>query len=131
MQRGGGWEWAGGIDPTEPRSWRGGLPHNAALKPAMHYTALGIHRMAMVVAANAGSGNFNFSVPIANYPGRGERPCEITLIYNSRVWQRVDGISPPTSTMVFDIDHDWPAPGWSLGFGRMVGTGYRRCMLTE
>ncbi|MEV5968134.1 RHS repeat-associated core domain-containing protein [Kribbella sp. NPDC051952] len=33
--------------------------------------------------------------------------------------------------MVFDIDRDWPAPGWTLGFGRITRAGGARCILIE
>ncbi len=118
------------VDPngaTSPTSWRGGLPYRQALQAAMRDTPLGVHRQALEAAAGVGSGNFNFVVPVARYPGRGEQPLTLDLIYNSRVWQRADSRS--TSPMIFDIDHDWPAPGWLLGFGKMVSIGGRRCML--
>ena len=35
------------------------------------------------------------------------------------------------SDMYFDIDHDSPAPGWHLGFGKMVLMGTAGCMLIE
>ncbi len=39
----------------------------------------------------------------------------LELIYNSQVWHRAsDG------DMIFDMDGDWPAPGWALGFGKLV-----------
>src|SRR5262249_44971904 len=31
----------------------------------------------------------------------------------------------------YDIDHDWPAPGWHLGFGKMVTMGSAGCLLIE
>ncbi len=129
MRRAGGWESAGGVDPSGAKSWRGGLPYAGALRVALRDTSLGSHRYASVNAVNAGSGNVNTTIQVADYPGRGELPLRLDLVHNSRVWQRTVGISPPTSTMTFDIDHDWPAPGWSLGFGKMVSTGYGHCML--
>jgi len=93
----------------------------------MRDTSLGVHREALEAAAGVGSGNFNFVVPVASYPGRGEQPLALDLIYNSRVWQRAGSLS--TSPMIFDIDHDWPAPGWLLGFGKMISIGDRKCML--
>jgi hypothetical protein len=114
-----------GREATSPRSWRGGtLPNRHALTTAMRDTPLGGHRGALEAAASVGSGNFSFVVPVAHYPGRGEQSLALDLIYNSRVWQRID--NPVFGAfMFFDIDHDWPAPGWQLGFGRMVSTGFR------
>jgi hypothetical protein len=93
----------------------------------MRDTSLGVHRKALEAAAGVGSGNFNFVVPVASYSGRGEQPLALDLIYNSRALQRAGSLS--TSPMIFDIDHDWPTPGWLLGFGKMVRIGDRRCML--
>jgi len=33
--------------------------------------------------------------------------------------------------MVFDLDDDWPAPGWSLGFGKLVRLGGGITMVVE
>jgi len=62
---------------------------------------------------------------VVSYPGRGDSALnsalDLTLTYNSRIWQKV-----PTATgrerMVYDIDNDWPAPGWRFPFERVVVT---------
>ena len=64
----------------------------------------------------AGSGNFQIAAPVLALPGRGI-DLGLGLAYNSRVWNKAD------SQINFDIDRDWPAPGWSLGFGKIVGIG--------
>ena len=61
----------------------------------------------------AGSGNFQFAAPVLGLPGRG-LDISLGLAYNSRVWNKAG------STLTFDVDRDWPAPGWTLGFGRLV-----------
>ena len=58
------------------------------------------------------SGNFNFVVPVIGLPGRG-MDLRLNLIYNSQVWAMI-GNKP-----IFNPDADWPAPGWSLGFGKL------------
>jgi RHS repeat-associated protein len=65
-----------------------------------------------------GSGNFTFTVPIVSYPGRGESRISLSLVYNSRLWQKVPQY--PKDLMVFDIDQDWPAPGWQLSLERLM-----------
>ncbi len=67
----------------------------------------------------AGSGNFQFSVPGVALDGRG-LDVSLDFHYNSRVWHRP---SQSSSQITFDIDHDWPAVGWSLGFGKIIGMG--------
>lgn len=117
------------IDPlvaTSPDAWRGGTPYRAALRPAISHTALAKHAAALHGAAGVGSGNFTFNVPVVNYPGRASHSLGLDLTYNSRVWQRVTKAS---ETMIFDVDHDWPAPGWRLGFGRIVGMDKGRSIL--
>jgi RHS repeat-associated protein len=64
----------------------------------------------------AGSSNFQFAAPVLSLSGRGQ-DLHFGLSYNSRVWHKAN------NEITFDIDHDWPAPGWSLGFGKIVGMG--------
>jgi len=73
--------------------------------------------------AGTGNGNFTFSAPVLSLPGRGI-DVSLALVYNSRLW------SKSGTEMTYDSDKGWPAPGWSLGFGKMMymgGTG--GCML--
>jgi RHS repeat-associated protein len=63
-----------------------------------------------------GSGNFQFTAPVIGLEGRG-LDLALALSYNSRVWHKAG------SEITFDIDRDWPAPGWNLGFGRIVSMG--------
>ena len=69
-----------------------------------------------VSSAGAGSGNFSFSAPLISLAGRGVN-LSLALNYNSRLWNRIG------SEMVFNLDKDWPTPGFSLGFGKIIGTG--------
>jgi RHS repeat-associated protein len=64
----------------------------------------------------AGSSNFQFAAPVLSLDGRGQ-DLNFGLSYNSRVWHKAN------TEITFDIDHDWPAPGWSTGFGKIVGMG--------
>jgi hypothetical protein len=63
-----------------------------------------------------GSGNFQLTAPVIGLEGRG-LDLALALNYNSRVWHKAG------SEITFDIDRDWPAPGWNLGFGRIVSMG--------
>ena len=64
----------------------------------------------------AGNGNFQMSAPVISLPGRGI-DLALNLKYNSRVWSKND------NQMTFDIDGGFPAPGWSLGFGKIMDMG--------
>ena len=72
----------------------------------------------------AGSGNFQFTAPVLSLPGRGI-DLSLALTYNSRVW------TVSNSEIIYDIDRDWPAAGWSLGFGRIAGMGMSGSMLID
>ncbi|MBO0223064.1 hypothetical protein J0689_27675, partial [Vibrio parahaemolyticus] len=47
------------------------------------------------------------------------------LNYNSRVWNKSG------NELTYDIDVGQPAPGWSLGFGKIVHMGQGGCMLID
>ncbi|MEP7077357.1 MAG: hypothetical protein ABI878_16245, partial [Acidobacteriota bacterium] len=75
--------------------------------------------------AGAGNGNFQFSAPVVSLPGRGI-DIALSLNYNSRVW------SKSGSTMSFDAERGFPAPGWNLGFGKMMFMGVDGgCMMID
>ena len=77
------------------------------------------------VDAGAGSGNFQFAAPVISLPGRGMN-LSLSLVYNSRVWNKAG------SAINYDNDRGWPAPGFNLGFGKLLGIGvYTGCMLVE
>jgi RHS repeat-associated protein len=72
----------------------------------------------------AGTGNFQISAPVLSLPGRGI-DISLALTYNSRVW------TLSNSDITYDIDRDWPAPGWSFGFGRVAGLGTGGAMIID
>ena len=77
-------------------------------------------------APNTTTGNNNFQIvaPVLSLPGRG-LDLNLNLTYNSLVW------NTSASEILFDIDHDFPAPGWQLGFGKMVAMGTAGAMIIE
>ncbi|HXQ71319.1 MAG TPA: hypothetical protein VN844_12565, partial [Pyrinomonadaceae bacterium] len=64
--------------------------------------------------SGAGSGNFQFTAPIYDLPGR-QMNIALNAVYNSRLWNKAN------SQINYDNDHGWPSPGFSLGFGKMLG----------
>lgn len=72
----------------------------------------------------AGSGNFQMLAPVLDLPGRGI-DLSLGLAYNSRVWNKAG------TQINFDIDRDWPAPGWSLGFPKVVDLGLGGSMIVD
>ena len=73
----------------------------------------------------AGSGNFQFAAPIYSSAGRGTN-ISLGAVYNSRVWNKAN------SQINYDNDHGWPAPGFNLGFGKLLGiTINSGCMIVE
>jgi RHS repeat-associated protein len=64
-----------------------------------------------------GSRNINFSIPILSLAGRG-MGINLALNYNSgSVWLR----DPVTGRLAFNLDNGFPGPGWSFGFGKLLG----------
>jgi len=75
--------------------------------------------------AVAGNGNFQLSAPVLSVPGRGI-DLNLALNYNSRLWDKTG------NRMSYDSDRGFPAPGWSLGFGKMMFMGSQGgCMLVD
>lgn len=73
----------------------------------------------------AGNGNFQISAPVITLPGRGI-DLALNLNYNSRLWNKSG------STLTYNIDGGFPAPGWSLGFGKIAFMGSQGgCMLID
>jgi RHS repeat-associated protein len=62
---------------------------------------------------NLGSYNYLFTVPVVGLGGRGQG-VGLAMTYNSRVWNKDD------FTMTFNYNKGWPAPGWTLGYGRII-----------
>ncbi len=73
----------------------------------------------------AGSGNFQIAAPVVSLPGR-NTSVALNLVYNSHLWSKTSA-----SEITFDPDKDSPAPGWSLGFGKLVGMNLGGSMLIE
>jgi RHS repeat-associated protein len=65
-----------------------------------------------IVPKVIGSQSYNWAIPIVTLPGRG-LPLNLTLYYNSRVWT-VDAVN---GTVSFNLDRDFPSPGFRLDFG--------------
>ena len=83
------------------------------------------HNFKMTSNEDVGSGNYLLAVPVLDLPGRG-MGISLGLFYNSKVWTKIStpgGPEEPIAYMVFDQDIGWPAPGWSLGFGKVVQMG--------
>jgi RHS repeat-associated protein len=75
--------------------------------------------------SGAGSGNFQFTAPVYNLPGRG-LSVSLNLVYNSRLWNKAG------TQISYDNDKGWPAPGLNLGFGKLLGmTINSGCMLVD
>ncbi len=111
---------------NESNLWTAFAPGNRRGRNPVYSTneiraSIGVKRQALdgdidarlQAAEDVGNGNFRLSVPVIRLPGRGFS-LVLDLIYNSKLWHK-DG-----NRIFFDIDHDWPAPGWSLGFGKLV-----------
>lgn len=73
----------------------------------------------------SGSANFQIAAPVLSLPGRGI-DISLGLAYNSRLWNKAE------SQISFDNDRGWPAPGWSLGFGKLLAMGvFKGAMIVD
>lgn len=73
---------------------------------------------------NVGSGSYQAAAPVLELPGRGIN-LQLRLTYNANLWNR-------SGTQInYDIDRDWPAPGWSLGFGKIIQMGASGSMIVD
>lgn len=73
----------------------------------------------------AGSGNFHISAPVLGLAGRGQN-LALGLSYNSLLWSKTG-----TNEVTYDADRGWPAPGWALGFGKIIGLNTQGSLLLE
>jgi hypothetical protein len=99
-QSGGG---SGSAWTTNP--WVIGAPRNGVIEPTRFGSVL------------PESFNYELSIPIVASMGNRELNIPLALYYNSQIWS----MTGPT-TMQFDPNQSWPAPGFSLGFGRIDTT---------
>jgi RHS repeat-associated protein len=60
-----------------------------------------------------GKTNFNIAAPVLSIPGRGLN-LDLSLYYNSLVWSKIN------QDISYDMDKDWLAPGWNMGFGKII-----------
>jgi RHS repeat-associated protein len=108
MPQGGGGGWG------DSNYWSAGRPENRVADPP-----------GATVDGGAGSGNFQFAAPVVSMPGRGVN-ISLGLAYNSRLWNKAN------SQINYDNDRGWPAPGFNLGFGKLLGMGvYNGGMLVD
>ncbi|HKD39328.1 MAG TPA: RHS repeat-associated core domain-containing protein [Myxococcaceae bacterium] len=73
-----------------------------------------------------GQGNFRLDLPVLQLPGRG-LGVSLKLTYNSRLWS-LDSVN---HKITYDVDADFPAPGWSLGFGKLLLTAPDKVVLID
>lgn len=77
---------------------------------------------------NAFSGNYRLTIPLLRFPGRG-LPLALDLQVSSQLWSvYVD--APLTQTRLeLDVDKDFPVPGATLGFGKIIVADAQHAML--
>ncbi|MGB7922713.1 MAG: hypothetical protein WCF57_05655, partial [Pyrinomonadaceae bacterium] len=76
-----------------------------------------------------GSDSFNFSVPVSGLPGR-RLDVRLDLFYNSRLWNKSTS-SGGATRLTYDVDKGWPAPGFTLGYGRIETHSASKYTLTD
>src|SRR4030042_95542 len=69
------------VIPLTPHYYRYSVHHEKGMPPFFPYTELGNE------AVNSSNGNLFFSVPLINRPGRNGLGVDLTLAYNSKMWE--------------------------------------------
>lgn len=77
-----------------------------------------------------GSENFTFALPVTSLPGRGI-DASLSLVYNSRTFNKSTDIFDGTTWMTYDVDSGWPAAGFRLGYGQIEDQGTFGFTLTD
>jgi RHS repeat-associated protein len=93
----------------------------AAQLPRAYLRAIPYHSQLSMPSFVIGTDNYFNAIHLLSLPGRGSN-LDLTLFYNSKVWTKLHDFSG-TAWMCFDHDHSFPAPGWSLGFGKVIQMG--------
>ena len=107
-----GWDSGNAASATTPDTFRG---------PSIFRGDIGaVRSLAFSPLDNPRSGNFHIAIPLVQALGRGTS-LSINMNYNSQLWTRNE--SQGEVSMNFDLDGDWPSPGWTISFGKIVVTG--------
>jgi RHS repeat-associated protein len=116
-----------------PGNRRSVVPNDALHKiPLVTHRSDSSKNVALAIQT-AGNSNFTFSTPVLSMPGRGTTPG-LNLNYNSLLWTAVPTGTIGNTTLSrvsFNIDGDWPAPGFTLSFGRLVDVGGDNAMFVD
>lgn len=100
---------------TKPVNMRGTntvyAPETAGSKVAYHATANGKNVAQGKIVA--GSSSYSYAIPLLSLPGRSGLDLNLTLYYNSAIWNT----NSDAGTMTFNADRDFPSYGFRLGFG--------------
>jgi len=76
-----------------------------------------------------GQNNYSFGFPIVGLRGRG-MDLSLSLIYNSQVWHKSTD-SEENTELTYDVDSDWPAPGFRINYGQIEDQGSHGFTLTD
>jgi hypothetical protein len=118
---GSGWDEGSLARAFDPSARRSGNPAEGLSSGGLAQTSLRVRRDSLRGPEIVGNASFGITVPIVHLPGRG-LDLALDLTYNSLLWQKYQ------NDIVFDRDGDWPAPGWSLGFGKWFISALAACL---
>lgn len=62
---------------------------------------------------NPGSSSYSYAIPVVHLPGRNGFDLDLTLYYNSHVWNT----APSSNVLTLNADRDFPDYGFRLDFG--------------
>jgi len=71
------------------------------------------HANSTTQAANPGSSSYSYAIPVIHLPGRNGLDVNLTLYYNSHVWNT----APSSNALTLNADRDFPDYGFRLDYG--------------
>jgi hypothetical protein len=71
------------------------------------------HANSTTQAANPGSSSYSYAIPVVHLPGRNGLDLDLTLYYNSHVWNT----APSSNILTLNADRDFPDYGFRLDCG--------------
>src|SRR5262249_53976765 len=66
-----------------------------------------------LASANPGSSSYSYAIPVVHLPGRNGLDVDLTLYYNSHVWNT----TPGSRALTLNADRDFPDYGFRLDYG--------------
>ena len=116
---GSGWDEETSASALSLQNRRGRAIPGLSTSPTLGQVSLGLGQEPQgIPVENAGNSTFHFAIPLLRLPGRG-LDLALATYYDSGVWHEYRD-AQNQRTFAFDLQADNIAPGFSIGFGRII-----------